>query len=224
MSADVRVKICGLMDSAAVTAAVDAGAAYVGFVLFPPSPRSLAPAKVAALARQVPPGVVKVALTVDPDDTLLETLAALPIDMIQLHGSEPPERVVEVRRRTGLPTMKAIGIREAPDLAVIDDYAAVADQLLIDAKPPRSATRPGGNAVAFDWRLLVGRRMPLPWLLAGGLTSENVQQAMQLTGARQVDVSSGVEVVPGRKDAALIRQFVAAASDATGAAPPALRV
>lgn len=207
----MRVKICGLTEPEGVRAAVDAGAAYLGFVFFPPSPRSVAPDTARALALLAPPGLVRVALVVDAADELIDTVAALPIDMIQLHGEESPERVAAVRARTGLPVMKAIGIREAADLAAIARYAPVADQLLIDAKPPKDATRPGGNALAFDWRLIAGRRWPVPWMLAGGLTPGNVAEAIRLTGARQIDVSSGVESAPGVKDATRIADFVAAA-------------
>lgn len=212
MPASVRVKICGLTEAADVAAAVAAGAAYVGFVLFPPSPRSLSLPAARALALEVPPGVAKVALTVDADDTLLDALCAeVPLDMLQLHGAESPARVREVKARHGLPVMKAIGLAGAADLAQIDRYAGVADQLLIDAKPPPGASRPGGNATAFDWALIEGRDWPLPWLLAGGLTPDNVAEAVRRSGARQLDVSSGVECTPGRKDPALIRAFVRAA-------------
>ncbi|HAW47562.1 MAG TPA: phosphoribosylanthranilate isomerase [Roseovarius sp.] len=212
MSRDVRVKICGLTEARDVAAAVEAGAAYVGFVFFEKSPRHVDVEAARALALEVPPGVAKVALTVDADDATLDALCALvPLDMLQLHGAESPARVSEVKARYGLPVMKAIGIAEAADLDQIDRYAGVADQLLIDAKPPPGASRPGGNALAFDWGLIEGRDWPLPWLLAGGLTPETVADAVARTGARQIDVSSGVEVSPGRKDPALIRAFIAAA-------------
>ncbi|MSU92311.1 phosphoribosylanthranilate isomerase [Rhodobacteraceae bacterium 2CG4] len=207
-----RVKICGLRQPAALDAAVRAGAAYVGFVFFARSPRAIAPADAAALAAQVPPGVCKVALTVDADDAALDALTgAVPLDMLQLHGSETPARVAAVRARYGLPVMKAVGVADAPDLAALDDFAQVADQLLIDARPPTGAELPGGNGLAFDWRLLQGRRWPLPWMLAGGLTPANVAEAVRLTGARQLDVSSGVESSRGVKDPDRIRAFIAAA-------------
>lgn len=210
----MRVKICGLRSPEAVAAAVGAGAAYLGFVFFPKSPRHVTLAEAAALAVEVPPGVAKVALVVDADDAALDALTAtVPVDMIQLHGREDPARVREVRARWGLPVMKAVGIAGAGDLAKIDLYAGVADQLLIDAKPPEGADLPGGNGLAFDWRLLAGRRWPVPWMLAGGLTPGNVAEAVRLTGARQVDVSSGVESAPGVKDAGLVRAFVAAAQE-----------
>ena len=179
----MRVKICGLTDAAAVAAAAEAGAAYVGFVFFPPSPRSLSPEAAAPLAADVPPGVCKVALTVDADDAALEAiLETVPLDMLQLHGKESPERVAEVRGRFGLPVMKAVGIAEEADLPEIAEHARAADQLLIDAKPPRNAVLPGGNGLAFDWRLLQGRRWAVPWMLAGGLHAGNVAEAARLTG------------------------------------------
>ncbi|MHA3979950.1 phosphoribosylanthranilate isomerase [Halovulum sp. GXIMD14794] len=211
-STSVRVKICGLTDRANLDVAVQAGAAYVGFVFFPRSPRNIELDAAATLAAEVPPGVCKVALTVNADDDQLRALTdAVPLDMLQLHGAESPARVAEVRARFGLPVMKAVGIADAPDLAAIDTYAQVADQLLIDAKPPKTSEIPGGNGLAFDWRLLQGRRWPLPWMLAGGLTPQNVAKAVHLTGARQVDVSSGVEATRGVKDPQLIRDFIAAA-------------
>lgn len=205
------VKICGLKTPEAVAVAATAGARYVGFVFFPRSPRAVTPETARALAAEAPPGVVKVALAVDPDDALVQEIAALPIDMIQLHGAETPARVAEVKAMTGLPAMKAIGIADRGDLAKIDAYAAVTDQLLIDAKPPKDGPLPGGNGLAFDWRLIAGREWTKPWMLAGGLTPENVAEAVRLTGARQVDVSSGVESAPGVKDHKLIAAFVAAA-------------
>ena len=208
----VRVKICGLTRPADVSAAVAAGAAYVGFVFFPKSPRHLDLEVARALAVEVPPGIAKVALVVDAGDAAIEAiLARVPIDVLQLHGHEPPERVAALRARHGLPVMKAVGVATVDDLPALDAYAEVADQLLVDAKPAPGAALPGGNGVAFDWRLIAGRRWPVPWMLAGGLTPANVAEAVRLTGARQVDVSSGVESAPGVKDAGLIRAFVAAA-------------
>lgn len=213
-SSAVRVKICGLTRPADVEAAVAAGAAYVGFVFFPPSPRSVSPEAARALAVEVPAGVAKVALTVDADDAELGAiLDRVPVDMLQLHGGESPARVAETRARFGLPVMKAVGLREAADLRALDAYAAVADQLLVDAKPPAGAALPGGNGLAFDWRLLAGRRWTRPWMLAGGLSAENVAEAVRLTGARQVDVSSGVERAPGEKDPVRIRAFLDAVAE-----------
>ena len=207
-----RVKICGLRTAGDVAALARAGAAYAGFVFFPKSPRHLSILEAKALALAVPAGLAKVALVVNAADAVIEAiLAEVPIDMLQLHGAETPERVAEVRERFGLPVMKAVGLSGEADLAAIMDYALVADQLLIDAKPGSGTDLPGGNGLAFDWRLLVGRKWLRPWMLAGGLGPQNVAEAIRLTGARQVDVSSGVESVPGVKDAGLIAAFVAAA-------------
>jgi phosphoribosylanthranilate isomerase len=213
MSHDIRVKTCGLRTGADVAAAASAGASYVGFVFFPKSPRNVSFQEAAALAVDVPMGVAKVALVVNADDAFLDGLTAVvPLDMLQLHGSESPARVADVKARYGLPVMKAVGIADASDLAQIDAYAAVADQLLIDAKPPKNADLPGGNGLAFDWALLAGRKYwTVPWMLAGGLTADNVAEAVRRTGATQVDVSSGVEGSVGVKDAGLIAAFVAAA-------------
>ncbi|WP_164658326.1 phosphoribosylanthranilate isomerase [Tropicibacter sp. Alg240-R139] len=212
MSQTVSAKICGVKSPADVVAAARARARYVGFVFFAKSPRYLTVKEAAALAAEVPLGVAKVALTVNAtDDELDQITGAVPLDMLQLHGKESPERVAEVKARYGLPVMKAIGIADAEDLLQIDLYSDVADQLLIDAKPPKNADLPGGNGLAFDWRLLAGRKYwQTPWMLAGGLTPENVAEAIRMTGARQVDVSSGVESAPGVKDAGKIRAFLAA--------------
>ena len=208
---DVRVKICGLRTAADVAVVARAGAAYAGFVFFAKSPRNLTleAARLAALA--APVGLVRVALTVDASDAVLDAiLAAVPLDMLQLHGAESPDRVAQVRARYGLPVMKAVGVATEDDLAALTDYALVADQLLVDAKPAPGADLPGGNGLAFDWRLLAGRRWLRPWMLAGGLSAANVAEAVRLTGARQVDVSSGVESAPGVKDHARIAAFVRA--------------
>lgn len=212
----VSVKICGLTTRVALEAAVSEGARYVGFVFFPKSPRNLSRADAAALAAAVPPGVAKVALVVDPTDAELDALTAqVPVDMLQLHGAETPERVAEVKARYGLPVMKAIGIADQDDLPRIDAYAAVADQLLVDAKPPKGGDLPGGNGLAFDWQLLAGRKYwTVPWMLAGGLTRDNVAEAIRVTGARQVDLSSAVESAPGVKDPRLIADFMSALRDA----------
>ncbi|MBD3764835.1 MAG: phosphoribosylanthranilate isomerase [Rhodobacterales bacterium] len=220
---EVRVKICGLRSPADVRAVAEAGAAYAGFVFFPKSPRHVTLDQARALALAAPPGLAKVALTVDADDATLDAIvAAVPLDILQLHGHETPARVAELRARHGLPVMKAMGVAEPADLAAITDMSLVADQILIDAKPPRGADLPGGNGLAFDWRLLVGRTWLRPWMLAGGLTPDNVAQAVRLTGARQVDVSSGVESASGVKDPARIAAFVAAAQG-DAEAPPRLR-
>ncbi|MEM1004050.1 MAG: phosphoribosylanthranilate isomerase [Pseudomonadota bacterium] len=207
---DVSVKICGLTAPDHVGAAVDAGARYLGFNFFPKSPRYVSPEQAAELAGPVPAGVAKVALVVNATNEVLDDITQVaPFDMLQLHGAETVERVQEVKERYGLPVMKVIGVADAADLAAIDIYSDVADQLLIDAKPPKTAVLPGGNGLAFDWRLLAGRKYwRKPWMLAGGLNPGNVAEAIHMTGARQVDVASGVESAPGVKDAALIRAFI----------------
>lgn len=212
----MRAKICGLTTPEAIEAAAEAGAAYVGFVFFPKSPRNISLAEAEVLALSVPPGIVKVALTVNADDALIDDIAALPIDMFQLHGSESPTRVAEVKARTGLPVMKAIGVADASDLERIADYEGVADQILVDAEPPKGGEVPGGNGLAFDWRLIEGRDWARPWMLAGGLDPSNVSAAVRLTGAAQIDVSSGVESTPGIKDIERIRAFMKAALDTGG--------
>lgn len=211
MQNDIRLKICGLTDPADIPAAILAGARYVGFVFFPRSPRHLDLAVAAAMAASVPEGICKVALTVDATDAEIDTiLGRVPLDMLQLHGRETPDRVAEVRERFGLPVMKAVGIADEGDLPALDAHQRAADQVLVDAKAPKGAALPGGNGLPFDWRLIAGRRWPVPWMLAGGLTPQNVAEAVRLTGARQVDVSSGVESAPGVKDAARMRAFGAA--------------
>ena len=209
----LRVKICGLTTPETVDEAVRAGAAYLGFNFFERSPRYVTPSRAAALAARVPPGVAKVALVVNPDDAALDAiLAELPADMIQLHGAESPARAAEIKARHGLPVMKAVGVRERPDLAALALWTGAADQVLVDAKPVPGDPLPGGNGVAFDWTLLSDRRWFGPWMLAGGLTPGNVAEAARLTHARQVDVASGVESAPGVKDPALIRAFLEAAA------------
>jgi len=212
MPQDTRVKICGLSTLEGLQAAVDAGAAYVGFVFFPKSPRNVDIATARALAQQVPVGVAKVALVVDADYALLDAITeSVPLDMLQLHGHESPERVFEIKARYGLPVMKAVGIADAGDLALLETYQSVADQILVDAKPPKMADLPGGNGLSFDWTLISRRRWPKPWMLAGGLTPENVAEAIALTGAAQLDVSSGVEISAGVKDGTKIASFMKAA-------------
>lgn len=209
----MRTKICGLTTDAQVEAAVKAGAAYVGFVFFEKSPRNVTTKQARALALRVSNGVCKVALVVNPSDAELDAiLAEVPIDMLQLHGNESPERVTEVKARYGLPVMKAVGVANVDDLRKLDDYVHVADQILVDAKPPKNTVLPGGNGLSFDWQLIAGQRWAVPWMLAGGLTPENVAEAMKVTGAQQLDVSSSVESAPGVKDEAKIAAFLAAVS------------
>lgn len=212
MTPPVSVKICGLRRPEELRAAAEAGARYVGFVFFGKSPRNLDLQIAQGLAVDAPLGLAKVALVVNADDAFLDTLtAAVPLDMLQLHGNETPERVAQVKARYGLPVMKAVGISDAVDVAKLDAYEAVADQILVDAKPPTGGELPGGNGLSFDWRLIAQRSWTGPWMLAGGLTPDNVATAVAATGARQVDVSSGVESAPGVKDIARIKAFVSAA-------------
>jgi len=203
----VQVKICGINDPAAFDAAVQAGADWVGFVFYPPSPRYVAPATAAALSARVAGGPGRVGLFVDPADELLEdVLRAVQLDAVQLYAG--PERVADLRTRFGRPVWHALGIETEADLPAT---AGSAERLVLEAKPPVDATRPGGNAARFDWSVLRGWRAPAPWVLAGGLTPRNVGTAILATGAAAVDVSSGVERRPAVKDPALIRAFVAAA-------------
>ncbi len=210
-SGKTRVKICGLTRPSDMDAVAAAGAAYSGLVFFARSPRCVTPEQARAIALAAPPGLARVGLFVDAGDAFFDAvLAVTPLDFLQLHGSESPERMAELRARYGLPLIKAVGVADADDLPRLTDYGRHADMLLVDAKPPRDAALPGGNGLAFDWRLIAGRRWPVPWMLAGGLTPGTVADAVALTGATQVDVSSGVERAPGDKDPDLIRRFCAA--------------
>ncbi len=207
----VQVKICGCASPDAVAAAAAAGAAYVGFVFYPPSPRSVSTERAATLARLVPERVKRVALFVDPEDELLRLVAArVPLDLVQLHGRETPSRVAAIKAMTGLQAMKAIKVAAAADVAAAGDYLDCADMLLFDAKVPetRPGALPGGNAASFDWRLLAGRTWPRPWMLSGGLNAANLAEAVGVSGARIVDVSSGVESRPGVKDPDKIRALL----------------
>ena len=204
------VKICGLSEPASLAAAIEAGADWIGLVFFPKSPRHVGLTEARALAEQARRAVKIVALTVDPDDaTLGAILDAVAPDMVQLHGSESPDRVAFLRQRFGVPVMKAVGVAGPGDLAVAGPYRSVADFILFDAKPPRGAVLPGGNGAAFDWGLL--RNATGLFVLSGGLSPDNVAEAVQVTAAYAVDVSSGVESAPGVKDPTRIRAFVAAA-------------
>ena len=212
MSNPVRVKICGVTSQQLMRDVGNAGAQYAGLVFFEKSPRNLSLDKARSIALEAPTGLAKVALVVNPSDRFLDSLTTtVPLDMIQLHGSETPQRVSEIKQKTGLPVMKAIGVAEQDDLKKLDVYATVADQLMVDAKPAKDAILPGGNGSAFDWSLLQGRRWTGPWMLAGGLNPENVAQAIAITGTQQIDVSSGVEIRPGEKDKQKINAFVRAA-------------
>lgn len=208
----LAIKICGLTAPDALDAALTAGADFVGFVFFPPSPRNLGLEAARTLGAQVAGRAGKVALTVNAnDDTIAAIVAALQPDMLQLHGKETPERVVAVRTRFGLPVMKALPIATRADLTSIRLYADVVDRLLFDARPAADATRPGGLGVSFDWTLLKGVDPHVPWMLSGGLDAGNVAEAIAVTGAPGVDVSSGVERAPGEKDVGKIRAFIRAA-------------
>lgn len=210
----VKTKICGLSTPETIDAAVDAGADFVGFVFYGPSPRNLTAQDAQALAARVPADVKKVALIVDAEDALLDTIfEAIKPDYFQAHGSETPERIAEIRARYGIPVIKAIKVREPDDLSGVSDYEDVADILLFDAKAPddRADALPGGNGLAFDWTLL-GRDVTRdPFMLSGGLDADNLARAVATTGTTLVDVSSGVESSPGIKDIAEIRRFLAAA-------------
>lgn len=211
------VKICGLKTPEALDAALDAGADMVGFVFFAPSPRHIATMDQArALAVQSAGRARRVALTVDASDGLIDDIVvAMRPDLLQLHGHESPGRVETLRRNFGVPIMKALPVAEVRDLGRIAEYKDVADWLLFDARAPKDATRPGGLGQPFDWNLLKGIDVALPYLLSGGLTPENVAEALRITGAPGVDVSSGVERAPGEKDADKIRNFIRAARAAT---------
>ncbi len=208
----VKVKICGLTEEEMVDAAIDAGADFVGVVFFENSPRHVTIERANELLEFVPEEVTRVGLFVDPDNAFLDqVMNHLRLDLFQFHGRETPDRIEAVRQEYGMPVMKALGIATAADLDAAQAYAEVADWLLFDAKAPAAADRPGGNAVSFDWSLLAGRKWACPWMLAGGLDAGNVAEAVRLSGARAVDVSSGVERAPGVKDAEKIAAFIRAA-------------
>jgi len=203
----VEAKICGLSTPETLDAAVQFGARYVGFVSYPKSPRHISTETMRALGARVPKTVTRVGLFVDPDDALLdEKLGTGALDLLQLHGSETPVRVAAIKARTGAPVMKVIKVAEAGDVTRgIAAYYGAADRLMFDAA---DGTLPGGNAKAFDWTILSGRTVPVRWMLAGGLTPQNVVEAVRVTGARAVDVSSGVEATRGVKSVELIRAFL----------------
>ncbi len=207
----IQTKICGINSPAALDAAAQGGAGMVGFNFFPPSPRAVTPPQAAMLAARASGCLLLVGVSlVRADVASRVTLAAVQLDLIQLHGQEEPRRVSEIRARFGLPVMKAIKIATAEDLAAVESYATIVDRLLFDAKAPKTMKNalPGGNALSFDWRLLAGRRWHRPWMLSGGLRPDNVVEAVEITGATAVDVSSGVEERPGVKDPAMIQAFL----------------
>lgn len=204
----LEIKICGLKTEPALEAALAGGASHVGFIFFEKSPRHVTP-EAAAELRQLAAGRARtVAVTVDADDAMLDRIvAAMAPDMLQLHGRETPERVAELKRRYGLPVMKAFAIREAGDLGAIAPYRGIADRFLFDAKPPAGSELPGGNGVSFDWHLLAGLDAEVDYMLSGGLNAANVGEALRFANPPGIDISSGVESAPGVKDVALIDQF-----------------
>jgi phosphoribosylanthranilate isomerase len=207
----IEVKICGLNTSEAVAAAHAGGASHIGFIFYPPSPRAVSPARAGEIAKSAPASVKRVAVFVDPSDAKIEAVvAALSPAMLQLHGSESPGRVTEVKERFGLPVMKAIRVSSAEDICSAEPYDGIADALLFDAKPPKNAEGmlPGGNGLAFDWTLLSDFQGATPWFLSGGLDLDNIEQAMRITGAGAIDVSSGVEDWPGVKNTEKIGAFL----------------
>jgi phosphoribosylanthranilate isomerase len=208
----LAVKICGLSTRETLDAALDAGADMVGFVFFPPSPRHIRLETARELGRQVRDRAQKVALSVDADDaTLAAIVEALQPDILQLHGHETPARVAEIKRKFDREVMKALPVERAADLAILPDYATVADRILFDARPPKGATRPGGLGAVFDWHLLENLDLKLPFMVSGGLHAGNVAEAIRVTRAHGVDISSGVERAPGVKDVEMIREFIRAA-------------
>jgi phosphoribosylanthranilate isomerase len=206
------VKICGLSTRETLDAALVAGADMVGFVFFPPSPRHLGLEAARELGRHAKGRAAKVALTVDADDATLENIVeTLRPDLLQLHGKETTARVRDIKAKFGLPVMKVIAVETSADLAALPGYASVADCILFDARAPKGATRPGGLGAVFDWQVLGGLELKLPYMVSGGLTAENVAEAVRVTRAGGVDVSSGVESAPGIKDPEMIRTFIRAA-------------
>jgi phosphoribosylanthranilate isomerase len=206
----IAAKICGLSSEAAVAAAVEGGAAYLGFVFYPPSPRAVSPERAAALCAAVPSGVQRVGLFVDAEDVAIRVvLDRAPIDILQFHGHETPDRVADVKVRFHRPVMKAIAVAAPEDVLAAACYEAVADMLLFDAKPPhRIGALPGGNGLAFDWQLIAGHKWRRPWMLSGGITAALLPEAVRISGTGAVDVSSGVERRPGDKDPEMIREFL----------------
>ena len=214
------VKICGLSTRETLDVALNAGANMVGFVFFPPSPRHLALETARDLGRQIKRRAVKVALTVDADDAMLSNIVeALQPDILQLHGKETVARLRDIKQKFGLELMKAIAVESAADLAALPGYAMVADRILFDARPPKGSTRPGGLGAVFDWHILENLDLKLPFVVSGGLNADNVAQALRVTRAGGVDVSSGVERVPGVKDSEMIREFIRAARAAVLTSP-----
>jgi phosphoribosylanthranilate isomerase len=220
----VLIKICGLKTPAALDAALEAGADMVGFVFFSPSPRHVGFEAARTLGARVHKRARKVAVAVDASDDLLQQcISALQPDLLQLHGKETPERVAVIRSRFGLPVMKALPISQRADLSSVRLYGKVADMLMFDARAPSAASRPGGHGKAFDWHLLHNLALPLPFMVSGGLDAGNVGEALRITRAEGIDVSSGVEHAPGHKDIDMIRAFIRAAREADAKLPPRSR-
>ena len=216
----VSVKICGINSRAAVEAAVAHGAAFIGFIFYPPSPRYVEPQDAGQLAALVPPHITKVGVFVDADPTTIDdTLLHVPLDALQLHGSESPRNMDELRQTFRLPVIKAVKVANAADVAEARAFEGHADWLMFDAKPPvgEPGMLPGGNALSFDWTLLAGRTWTVPWFLSGGLHAGNLAQAVRDSGARLLDVSSGVEIRPGLKDPAKIAEFLRLAASLSAA-------
>lgn len=204
----LAIKICGVKTHEAMTAAAQGGAAFLGFNFYEPSPRYVSPQAAGHLAKHGPASIKKVALFVDADDVYLEhTLKYFPADMLQLHGHETPQRVQAIKETFHLPVIKALAIAEKTDLAAVENYR-MADMLMFDAKPPKDAALPGGNAVSFDWSLLHGVTVPRPWFLAGGINKDNMREAVKQSGARFVDIASGAEIIRGEKDPTLIKAIL----------------
>ncbi len=210
----IDLKICGLSTPDSVDAAIAAGARWVGFVFFPPSPRNITPERAAGLIAQVPTGIGKVAVLVDPDDALVDAVLAAGIDTLQLHGRETPQRLAEIATRTGKPVWRASGVATRADIRAAIAGAGPARRLLLDAKAPSGSPLPGGNGVTFDWRLMADFAPPIPWGLSGGLAIANIGEAVRAARPAFVDVSSGVEDAPGVKSLHKIAAFAAAMRDA----------
>ena len=204
----MKIKVCGLKSVEEVECASKAGADYVGFVFYNPSPRGISYELGKSLCQVTPKGVSRVALVINPDEAMLESLKAIDFDFLQLHGSETVERVKEVKEALQLPVIKSVGVEVRSDLHLVDIYSSVADQILIDAKAPVNSSLPGGNGICFNWDILEGYNWECPWMLAGGLNTRNVSKAILKTGASQVDISSGVEDFPGKKSFEKIEAFI----------------
>lgn len=206
---NIDVKICGINSPESLDAAISGGASMVGFVFFPPSPRAITPYEAKGLMSKVPAHIQKVALMVDPDDMDVGAVCRLlPVDLLQLHGQESLKRVADISAITGKPIMKAVGVSCAADIAKAHSYESICARILLDAKAPKDAKLPGGNALAFDWTLISGETWVKPWMLAGGLTAQNLAEAVRVSGAGAVDTSSGVEQAPGQKSVEKIHEFL----------------